>query len=89
MKSKDKKYRLLYKKKEVNCIKNKLFSRLKNKNLLFSLEKKERILKVKITNKCTISNKKNSVNKRFNLSRMMLKKSSYNGLILGFKKFYF
>jgi ribosomal protein S14 len=89
MESKDKKYRLLYKKKEVNCIKNKLFSRLKNKNLLFSLEKKERILKVKITNKCTISNKKNSVNKRFNLSRMMLKKSSYNGLILGFKKFYF
>jgi ribosomal protein S14 len=89
MESKDKKYRLLYKKKEVNCIKNKLFSRLKNKNLLFSLEKKERVLKVKITNKCTISNKKNSVNKRFNLSRMMLKKSSYNGLIPGFKKFYF
>jgi ribosomal protein S14 len=89
MESKDKKYRLLYKKKEVNHIKNKLFNRLKNKNLLFSLEKKERILKVKITNKCTISNKKNSVNKRFNLSRMMLKKSSYNGLILGFKKFYF
>jgi len=91
LKNKDEKCRLSYKKNEIKKIKNKLLNRIKNKNFLFNLEKKENKIysSVKMINRCVISNRKNSINKRFNFSRIMLRNSVSNGLVIGLKKFYY
>jgi ribosomal protein S14 len=84
---KDIKNRTFYKKTEVNKIELSLISRIKEKNFLFKLEKNKLFnFCTKIVNRCILSNRKKCVHKRFRISRIMLRNTVVNGLILGLKK---
>ena len=86
-KTKDIKNRLLYKKTEIMKIEYNLIKKLKDKNFLVKLEKNRIInFETKIVNRCIISNRKKSIHKKFRISRITLKNSVVNGLIIGLKK---
>jgi ribosomal protein S14 len=86
-KIKDIKNRIFYKKMEISKVEFNLISKLKEKNFLFKLEKNKTLnFSTKIVNRCVLSNRSNCIHKKFRLSRIMLRSSVINGLIMGFKK---
>jgi ribosomal protein S14 len=85
-KIKDIKNRYFYKKIEILRIKSKLIKQWKGKNFLIKLEKNKIIdFQTKIANKCIISNRKNSIHRKFRISRIVLRNIVINGLIIGLK----
>lgn len=86
-KIKDMRNRMCYKKTEISKIELNLISRLREKNFLFKLEKNRTFNNTtKIVNRCILSNRKNCIHKKFRLSRIMLRNTVINGLIVGLKK---
>jgi ribosomal protein S14 len=86
-KIKDIAVRTSYKKTELHKIELNLIYRLKEKNVLFRLEKSQPfIFHTKIVNRCIISNRKKCIHRKFRISRIMLRNSIVNGLVLGVKK---
>tara|TARA_Y100000385_G_C13089434_1_gene638012 strand:+ start:2639 stop:2920 length:282 start_codon:yes stop_codon:yes gene_type:complete len=86
-KIKDIKNRNFYKKIEILRIESKLIKQLKDKNFLIKLEKNKMIdFQTKIVNRCIISNRKKSIHRKFRISRIVLRNTVINGLIIGLKK---
>lgn len=87
---KDKKVRNYFKKIEVFELNNKIMSRIKEKNFLFSIENETKNKHFDpnsvIKNRCVISNRKKCLHRKFRLSRIILRKSVNCCLILGLKK---
>ena len=90
---KDKKKRVLYYKYEIikyiliNIIKNKnifLSKRLKAFNKLNYISKQSS--KIQLSNRCNITGRKYSINKKYRFSRITMLKFSRYGLINGIKK---
>jgi ribosomal protein S14 len=76
-----------YQKTELYKIELDLIYRLKEKNILFRLEKSQPfVFNTQIVNRCIISNRKKCIHKKFRMSRIMLRSSVVNGLVLGLKK---
>nr|YP_009476672.1 ribosomal protein S14 [Storeatula sp. CCMP1868]AVM81165.1 ribosomal protein S14 [Storeatula sp. CCMP1868] len=91
-KLKDKNKRALYKMVEIQRFGFKIIHKIKEKNFLFNIEKKSKrfwFSNTQIKNRCIISNRKNCIHKKFTLSRIVLRISATNCLILGLKKISF
>nr|NP_066462.1 ribosomal protein S14 [Rhodomonas salina]AAG17733.1 ribosomal protein S14 [Rhodomonas salina] len=84
---KDIKNRVLFKKREIDQIEINLISKLREKNFLFRLEGNRKFKGgSRIVNRCILSNRKKCIHKKFRISRIMLRNTVINGLILGLKK---
>lgn len=86
---KDRNKRFLYKVSEVSHINFKILSRVSDKNFLFRIEKKRKnscLFKTIVKNRCIISSRKSCIHKHFRVSRIILRISASNCLIVGLKK---
>lgn len=86
-KIKDIKNRTSYKNTEINQIEFNLISRIKEKNFLFKLERNKKVTYyTKIINRCVLSNRKKCIHRKFRVSRIMLRNTVINGLVIGLKE---